>query len=323
MIGNSKFNRNSKFEIQNFNLSSFPKILIIFFLTIFIFQLACLLFLALAPNPSQAADPIKFTPQVQGLDYTFNASDKSTRNIANYIRAIYKYAIGIVGILAAVVLMIGGVMWIVAGGSSTRIGEAKAWISASLTGLLLALMSYLILATINPALVDLKTTKIEQVKKIEYGCCEKGSASQSAITEDECKKNGGNWKGAGSAWNKLENKCITAEQNKLGCCVSSGNTCKDTNKEQCNGPLSVEVYWPGTSCSSSILIEKCQSSTACTDKNDGATCTLNEPQTEVIYECNSGQCNPCKKVWQDCNNSTMKCCVSKGLTCKAYVCQTE
>ncbi|HTW96191.1 MAG TPA: hypothetical protein VMD74_00850, partial [Candidatus Methylomirabilis sp.] len=63
--------------------------------------------------------------------------------------------VGAVGVLAAVVLMIGGLMWITAGGSSDRIGEAKAMITASLTGLVLALTSYLILSQVNPALVNL------------------------------------------------------------------------------------------------------------------------------------------------------------------------
>ena len=65
--------------------------------------------------------------------------------IAEYIAGIYRYAIGIVGILSAVVLMIGGILWIVAGGSATMIGEAKAWIGASLTGLVIPLISVLIL----------------------------------------------------------------------------------------------------------------------------------------------------------------------------------
>jgi len=163
-------------------LKSLPKILTLFFLIIFIFQLAGLFFLVLAPSASQAADPATFKPQVEipGTRDEFGAPDiktggyaipGSTASIAKYVRLIYKYAIGIVGILAAVVLMVGGAMWIVAGGSSTMIGEAKSWIGASLTGLLLALMSYLILATVNPALVDLKTTEIKKVNKIETGCC--------------------------------------------------------------------------------------------------------------------------------------------------------
>lgn len=73
--------------------------------------------------------------------------------INQYVAGIYNYAIGIVGILAAVVLMFGGLLWLTAGGNATRVGEAKAWIGASLTGLVIALTSYMILYQINPGLV--------------------------------------------------------------------------------------------------------------------------------------------------------------------------
>jgi len=87
--------------------------------------------------------------------------------IGEYVAGIYKYAIGIVGILAAVVLMVGGVLWIIAGGSATMIGEAKAWIGASLTGLVIALCSYLILYQVNPALVGFNGLNITMVEKIK------------------------------------------------------------------------------------------------------------------------------------------------------------
>ena len=171
-------------------LKSLPKILTISFLIIFIFQLVCLVFLFAIPQVSQAADPIKFTPQVKIPDYAFQSGDNTTGNIANYVRAIYKYAIGIVGILAAVVLMIGGVMWIVSGGSSTMIGEAKAWIGASLTGLLLALMSYLILATVNPALVDLKTTTVQTVTAIPTSTGDAANYDTCCKIDSECASKG-------------------------------------------------------------------------------------------------------------------------------------
>jgi len=150
----------------------FPKILTILFLAIFIFQLAGLIFLFALPQTGQAAATFKPQVDIPGMDKEFGTADLktggyaipgSTASIAKYIRVIYKYAIGIVGILAAVVLMIGGVLWIVAGGNATAIGEAKSWIGASLTGLVIALCSYLILATVNPALVDFKTTTIKTV----------------------------------------------------------------------------------------------------------------------------------------------------------------
>ena len=112
--------------------------------------------------------------------------------IGEYIAGLYKYAIGIVGILAAVVLMIGGVMWIIAGGSATMIGEAKAWIGASLTGLVIALTSYLILYQVNPALTIFQPLRISQIKKIItktdlcgwqlYEC----AGNQTAAAADSC-----------------------------------------------------------------------------------------------------------------------------------------
>jgi len=94
--------------------------------------------------------------------------------IGQYIAGIYKYAIGIVGILAALILMVGGVIWITAGGNQTRVGEAKAWIGASLTGLLLALCSYLILYQVNPKLTQETPIRVNVVSKIELNdvkCC--------------------------------------------------------------------------------------------------------------------------------------------------------
>ncbi|MFH1233110.1 MAG: pilin [Patescibacteria group bacterium] len=87
--------------------------------------------------------------------------------IGEYIAGVYKYAIGIVGILAAVLLMFGGVLWLTAGGNTTRLGEAKAWISASLSGLIIALCSYTILYQVNPDLLKFKPLTIGMVQKIE------------------------------------------------------------------------------------------------------------------------------------------------------------
>ncbi len=159
---------------------SFSKILTSIFLLIFIFQLASLIFLLAVPETSQAVD---FVPQV-GIGDDFEkgkpiSMSGSTKNIADYIKAIYKYALGIVGILATVVLMFGGVLWITAGGNAERITNAKSWLTAALTGLVLALTSYMILYFVNPGLVNFRVTPVKNVedsgsddKNDERGCCE-------------------------------------------------------------------------------------------------------------------------------------------------------
>jgi hypothetical protein len=175
----------------------FPKILKIFFLTVFLFELIGFGLILTAGETARAADSIilKYAAPLPGgpasTDFTAN---RSTKPIADYIKLIYKYAIGVVGILATVVMMIGGIMWIMSGGSPERTGEAKAYISASLTGLILTLCSYLILATVNPALTNFKLTEIPAAG--ELGCCyswtdsSHSSVQCDAMSKTTCDKDG-------------------------------------------------------------------------------------------------------------------------------------
>ena len=242
---------------------------------VFIFQLVCLLFLALAPAASQAADPATFKPQVGiGTDFQAGTSytpDRSTAMIGKYIRAIYKYAIGIVGILAAVVLMIGGVIWITAGGNAERIGEAKAWIASSLTGLLLALLSYTILATVNPALVNFQVSEVKKVEEINInkGCCMIGNFCTDILTKEQCEKEEydrkGIFKGPRFICSSATRKCIIGiasceDKEDYYLCFVDGDTQK---KGFC---------WKGI----------CKN---CLGKGDFC-----KPGEEYKYECCSGKC---------------------------------
>jgi hypothetical protein len=124
----------------------------------------------LQPNNALTIPDLQIS--IPGLD-KFTKDDISCNNgvcqstfLPKYIAGIYRYAVGIVGILATIVMMIGGIMWIVAGGNTSRIGEAKAWIGASITGLILTLCSYMILAQVNPALVNFNEVSLAQTSSI-------------------------------------------------------------------------------------------------------------------------------------------------------------
>ena len=131
------------------------------------------LFILTYPGPAMAADTgmpvlqipipnVEFKPIIKCT--TPGDENKNCVNwIAEYIAGIYKYAIGIVGILATVVMMIGGVVWILSGGNASTAGEAKAYIAASLTGLIITLTSYMILNIVNPNLVSFKTLAIGKI----------------------------------------------------------------------------------------------------------------------------------------------------------------
>ncbi|MFA6475768.1 MAG: hypothetical protein WCV88_06305, partial [Patescibacteria group bacterium] len=74
----------------------------------------------------------------------------SVKNIGEYIQLVYQFALGIVGIIAVTLIMFGGVRWIAAAGNESMISEAKETIISAVTGLVIALLSYTILAFINP-----------------------------------------------------------------------------------------------------------------------------------------------------------------------------
>lgn len=84
--------------------------------------------------------------------------------IGQYIAALYRYGIGTIGILAVVVIMIAGVMWLTSAGNSHRVDEAKKLIIGSIAGLCLAFTSYLILTLVNPALTSLSPISLTYIK---------------------------------------------------------------------------------------------------------------------------------------------------------------
>ncbi len=88
--------------------------------------------------------------------------------IAIYIHAIYNYFLAIAGILAAIALMVGGVIWLVSAGNASRVSEAKSWITGSITGLVILLTSYVLLYQINPELVGMRYVKLAVIDPMGY-----------------------------------------------------------------------------------------------------------------------------------------------------------
>lgn len=138
------------------------------FILMFLFFLFC--FFPILKTKEVGAT--NFIPQVTIPGSSFQAGtstkiEDSTASIGIYVKSIYNYLVGIVGIVAAIVLMLAGVIWLTAGGSPDKVSQAKNLIAGSLTGLVLVLVSYVILRTINPYLVDFRDTTIPKIKPPE------------------------------------------------------------------------------------------------------------------------------------------------------------
>lgn len=83
--------------------------------------------------------------------------------IGNYIQGLYTYGLSIAGILATIVMMFGGLLWLTSQGNSQQVGEAKAWIGGATTGLLLLFCTFLIMNTVNPELTSLKPITVSMI----------------------------------------------------------------------------------------------------------------------------------------------------------------
>jgi hypothetical protein len=180
--------------------------------------------------------------------------------IAEYISAIYNYAVGIVGIIAVVVMMLGGVLWMTAGGSAGRVTEARAWITAAITGLVLILASYTILYTVNPDLVNLKFITI-RTPKMSVG----GSSVMSGCS----------WKTAGATAPNTP-ACSTTEEKKEDSYCPEISTDKKTAATVCCCPkLDASMCiapWPCKDCNNCANAQD----SGITCKPENTSCYLNQ-----------------------------------------------
>ncbi|MFA6388873.1 MAG: hypothetical protein WCW27_06460, partial [Patescibacteria group bacterium] len=76
------------------------------------------------------------------------------------------------GIIATVLIMAGGVMWLTSAGNEQSITQGKELITSAVIGLVLALFSYSILYLINPNFVNMKLAVLKIVPKSEDAYCD-------------------------------------------------------------------------------------------------------------------------------------------------------
>ncbi len=91
--------------------------------------------------------------------------DDSVTGIVDYIDLIYKFATGIVGGLAVVMIIIGGVQYSAAAGNQKAIGSAKETITSAIVGLVVVGLAYLILGIFGNQFVVLVEPNIPPPKE--------------------------------------------------------------------------------------------------------------------------------------------------------------
>ncbi len=80
--------------------------------------------------------------------------------LPQYINYLFVFGLGLITFLALGQMMIGGIQYILAAGNVAKVEDAKDTIQQALLGLGLLLVSYLLLWTINPDLVNLRNPNL-------------------------------------------------------------------------------------------------------------------------------------------------------------------
>ena len=173
-------------KLRNYEIKKLKLAALFFYFLIFLFSydLALAQDSQAAPVPQIQVEIGGFQGFEQGQGWSQSGSNLEIDWIGQYIKAIYTYGVGVAVILAVVMIMVGGFLWLTSGGSPDRVGKAKDSITAALSGLLLALFSFIILQAVNPNLISLGPLTISQPTKIEIALAPERDNGRGAAAPD-------------------------------------------------------------------------------------------------------------------------------------------
>ncbi len=230
--------------------------------------------------------------------------------LAGYIKYIYIFGLTLIGIAALGVLVYGGFMYML---SDTVVSkeDAKKYIWAAISGLLLGLCAFLILNTINPDLTSLTLPELNDLSELKKpvpptDCTEDASVCSESercekISEDKsvCKNN------CTKECTKYEGKsCVPKEDGeKCSTGICKGGECEPEKKElkedgsfcRKDGECKSNICYL-MQCVSEIPKDPCIKEGGC---RPGTNCC-----SGICYK---GKCIDCKPVGASCD-SNGECC---------------
>jgi len=139
--------------------------------------------------------------------------ENQTNSFPEYVSAIYKLGLWIIGISAMFMLTVGGFMYVTSAGNTASASTAKGVIKDALIGLALGLSAWLIVNTINP---DLTTLNIS------------GLQNGTSVTPPP----GGQTPPASATGQYTNAEAVTALNN-AGISIKSTGNCSDQNNKDC------------------------------------------------------------------------------------------
>jgi len=117
------------------------------------------------------------------LTYPFVTAGNSSP--AQIVSQLYTYALGIAGTLAVMMIVYGGIKYIIGAGNTSAQGDAKDIITSAIWGIVLLAGAYLVLSTINPDIVNLNNSLMSASNNTSGNTGNTGTTGQSLITDQD------------------------------------------------------------------------------------------------------------------------------------------
>jgi len=252
-------------------------------------------------------------------------------SLAEYIKYIYIFGLSLIGIAALGVLVYGGLMYML---SDTVVSkdDAKKYIWAAISGLILGLAAFLILNTINPDLTSLTLPELNDLSELKEpvpptDCTEDASVCSESercdkISEDKsvCKSNC-----TKECTTYEEKSCVPKEDGeKCSTGLCEGGECKPPNKDCMTINKWGCTNWPSGCCEPNVCSfnlctapkePNCETKGCVvggTECCEGLIC-IKGGCKEKALTCEAGNCDSgCKttancEAWQDWNNNKCEC----------------
>jgi len=113
--------------------------------------LSGLLFVAILAVPAVAAAQVNVDPTIGGTFGLGSADLQST------VINIVQWLLGFLGLIAVIIILYGGFVWMTAGGNEERIAKAKKIITAAVVGLIIVLLAWAIVIFVVAQTKDVTT----------------------------------------------------------------------------------------------------------------------------------------------------------------------
>ncbi|MFH1291988.1 MAG: hypothetical protein ABIH87_02215 [bacterium] len=95
------------------------------------------------------------TIDVNSLGLSYGAdTGLGSRDVRSTVASIINVALGLLGIVAVVIIIIGGFTWMTAGGNEEKVTQAKKWIFSGIIGLAIILSAYALASWVITQLVS-------------------------------------------------------------------------------------------------------------------------------------------------------------------------